>query len=617
MRRRREGERHFNGFWSIHWHDVPDSASIGTWKGMLAYPELRELGYTTSEHDSDMSLKCDFFFARLYNAWPAKTSKGSCLVWMEERILGFHKEWCKGKSFGEEFVECQLLQYYNKFHYTLSFKQEPQLPCRNPNAILTLEEEQYKVDHAAQMRGVLWRWWEKYIATLNSVKTSKPDFALANLLTKVTGSAGQEPFEELAVVEKAETQRARGGGKGGREQVARKSVDEAVSDEGEKEAKMSEKEKVIPIVLENIGSIAWPWMETLGESLFANITLFITAPHPAQGGQIDGILLNYGWNCDPRPKDWSDAGRGKAHDKVMAKFIAFAKTCFKPKETPANLDPTAASLKEHVIKSDTESGEKKNKRKKRAKRAKESTGSPCSAKKSKMRVLQDVTNTSGMSTTGDKTNEVEGRKSALKKASAVTPAKDDNAVDSEVMGGEWPENLDPALQQEMIYFMLPPRNDGHSRMDREDVEMPDGSGNVIIPSSSNDPLQDEHIRTDGEDVERPDGSNNDVDPSSSSALNNGVPSDNGGDLHFPLTIADVILLERKRWPKWFGDLVAYLEGYDHGVRWKDVLGCLMVWEGRRGFKDLKGAKHGLLPTGCPTEVGPWIKNYRELQMNQA
>ncbi|PBK94554.1 hypothetical protein ARMGADRAFT_1079238 [Armillaria gallica] len=269
---------------------------------------------------------------------------------MEERIPGFHKEQRKGKLFGEEFVKCQLPQYYDKFHYTLSFKQEPQLPHCNANAILTPEEEQYKVrilagvagtqykaDHAAQMRGVLWRWWEKRIATLNSVETLKPDFPLANLLAKVTGSAGQEacfngtiaddfsewfrssrlpvnqrtatcnrwtldyfcdlepdvrqPFEELAVAEKVEMQRAQGGRKGGREQVAGQSVDEAASDEGEKEAKMSEKEKVIPTsvlspeetnrVLENIGSIAWPWMETLGKSLFANVTLFIAVPHPA------------------------------------------------------------------------------------------------------------------------------------------------------------------------------------------------------------------------------------------------------------------------------------------------------------------------------------------------
>ncbi|PBK94553.1 hypothetical protein ARMGADRAFT_1079237 [Armillaria gallica] len=294
--------------------------------------------------------------------------------------------------------------------------------------------------------------------------------------------------------------------------------------------------------------------------------------------------------------------------------------------------PDSSELKKHIIKSDAESGDKKNKGKKRAKRAKESTGSLHPAKKSKTRVLQDVMNTSGTSTTGDKTNEVEGRKSAPKKASVVMPAKDDNAMDSEVMGGEWPENLNLALRQEMMHFALPPSNanvvprhlydilamggpndalqDGHSRMDREDVEMPDGSGDIIILSSRNDPPQDEHIRTDGEDVERPDGSDEDVDPSSSSALNNGVPSDNGSNPPFPLTIADVVLLERKRWPEWFGDLVVYSEGYNHGTRWKDVLGCLMVWKGRGGFKDLKGVKHRLLPTGCPAEVGPWIKNYR-------
>ncbi|KAK0439645.1 hypothetical protein EV421DRAFT_1713175 [Armillaria borealis] len=106
---------------------------------------------------------------------------------------------------------------------------------------------------------------------------------------------------------------------------------------------------------------------------------------------------------------------------------------------------------------------------------------------------------------------------------------------------------------------------------------------------------------DREDGERPDGSDDNINLS---------PKSDGGDPPFPLTLAEAVLLERNKWPEWFGDLVAYLEGYDHGTQWKDVLGCLMVWEGRGGFKDLKGAKHGLPPTGRPMEVGPWIKNYR-------
>ncbi len=38
--------------------------------------------------------------------------------------------------------------------------------------------------------------------------------------------------------------------------------------------------------------------------------------------------LHYGWNRDPRPKDWCKAGGGKAHNQVMEMFIAFVKTCF-------------------------------------------------------------------------------------------------------------------------------------------------------------------------------------------------------------------------------------------------------------------------------------------------
>ncbi|KAK0432815.1 hypothetical protein EV421DRAFT_1689058, partial [Armillaria borealis] len=54
----------------------------------------------------------------------------------------------------------------------------------------------------------------------------------------------------------------------------------------------------------------------------------------------------------------------------------------------------------------------------------------------------------------------------------------------------------------------------------------------------------------------------------------------------------------------------YLEGYKLGECWNDVLGCLMVWEGRGGFKDLKGAKNRLPSDRCPAEVVLWIKFYQ-------
>ncbi|PBK59708.1 hypothetical protein ARMSODRAFT_898953 [Armillaria solidipes] len=79
---------------------------------------------------------------------------------------------------------------------------------------------------------------------------------------------------------------------------------------------------------------------------------------------------------------------------------------------------------------------------------------------------------------------------------------------------------------------------------------------------------------------------------------------------FPLKPADLALLDRSIWHGWFADLVAYLESYDLGARWGDVLGCLMVLEGRAGFDELKGAKFGLPSAGRPAEVGVWIKNYR-------
>ncbi|SJL16932.1 uncharacterized protein ARMOST_20464 [Armillaria ostoyae] len=79
---------------------------------------------------------------------------------------------------------------------------------------------------------------------------------------------------------------------------------------------------------------------------------------------------------------------------------------------------------------------------------------------------------------------------------------------------------------------------------------------------------------------------------------------------FPLKPADLTLLDHSIWHDWFVDLVAYLESYDLGPHWGDVLGCLMVLEGRAGFDELKGAKFGLPSAGHPAEVGVWIKNYR-------
>ncbi|KAK0430106.1 hypothetical protein EV421DRAFT_1744482 [Armillaria borealis] len=63
---------------------------------------------------------------------------------------------------------------------------------------------------------------------------------------------------------------------------------------------------------------------------------------------------------------------------------------------------------------------------------------------------------------------------------------------------------------------------------------------------------------------------------------------------FPLTAADLPLLERECWNKWFEELKMYLERYKLG---------------RGGFKDLKRAKHRLLLTSCPAKVATWIKFY--------
>lgn len=71
----------------------------------------------------------------------------------------------------------------------------------------------------------------------------------------------------------------------------------------------------------------------------------------------------------------------------------------------------------------------------------------------------------------------------------------------------------------------------------------------------------------------------------------------------------MLLLDRNIWPPWFSTLTLYLETYDLGDCWKDVLGCLSVWEGRAKFKEQKGPKFSLSSTGCPEEAAVWIKNY--------
>ncbi len=42
-------------------------------------------------------------------------------------------------------------------------------------------------------------------------------------------------------------------------------------------------------ILDNIGNMAYLWLEMLGKSLFANVTLLIVGLHPSQGGQIDAV----------------------------------------------------------------------------------------------------------------------------------------------------------------------------------------------------------------------------------------------------------------------------------------------------------------------------------------
>lgn len=84
-------------------------------------------------------------------------------------------------------------------------------------------------------------------------------------------------------------------------------------------------------------------------------------------------------------------------------------------------------------------------------------------------------------------------------------------------------------------------------------------------------------------------------------------SENGSP-PFPLIALDMHLLDQTPWSKWMKNLMENLEEHDLGPQWKNVLGCLTVWEGRATFKELKGGGFCLSSAGWPAKVEAWIKN---------
>ncbi|PBK66645.1 hypothetical protein ARMSODRAFT_1021094 [Armillaria solidipes] len=556
----------------------------------------------------------------VYHHW----ATGSRRPWLEDRLQGFHTERQKGQTFAYDFVDKETRVYYTIYHWSLGLKDEPVLPRHDPNMVedLTEEEAQYKTRHENQMRGVLFRWWDKRASSLDALETSKPNFPLAGLLAEVSGVAAQEahgprprartaaqlwskvsfpgsvqdefaawfadsdyfnnllaevraPFEHEAEAEKRRTAEMKKG-KQGKTEPAGEGESSSLVEEDTPRPSSLVPSAALPLeetarVLDNITAMAYLWIETLGKSLMANVTLLIAGPHPGQGGQIDGVSLNYGWNRDPRPKDWSLAGGGKGHTQAMELFVGFTQTCFtadeiraramdKPVETEASSSSGSHSAQDKAV----DEAEAEAVTEAEADAATEIEGEKKKPKRPKTKALEDVTN---KATPASEPQKKKGPTPSNKRMSSSPPRS-----------AELLPNIDPALQQHLDHFAGGP-NDGMIAQDSPRVS-PHPSSPVppAAPSS----------------------------PASAAAASQPVRTNLSMTTPpFPLTAADLALLNRAIWPEWFAELIEYLEGYKLGERWNDVLGCLMVWEGRGGFRDLKGAKHRHL-----SEVASWIKFYQ-------
>ncbi|PBK66559.1 hypothetical protein ARMSODRAFT_1021356 [Armillaria solidipes] len=126
---------------------------------------------------------------KVFHYW----ATGLCRPWLEAQLQAFCVECRKGRTFAYDFVDKETKNYYEIYHWSLGLKDEPVLPRRDPSAVEELTEEvQYKTRHENQMRGVLFRWWEKWASSLDALETSKPDFPLTSLLAEVSGIVTQE-----------------------------------------------------------------------------------------------------------------------------------------------------------------------------------------------------------------------------------------------------------------------------------------------------------------------------------------------------------------------------------------------------------------------------------------
>ncbi|KAK0488276.1 hypothetical protein EDD18DRAFT_1110253 [Armillaria luteobubalina] len=315
-------------------------------------------------------------------------------------------------------------------------------------------------------------------------------------------------------------------------------------------------------VLDNIASVVWQWLETLGKALMSNVTLMIMGPHPGQGGQIDYAL-------DLRPKDWSEVGGGKGHDQAMELFMGFARSCFTPQEmracalkvpdSPASVEKTIVGIvgmdnDSVVVEAGVEPEGSKKKCKKRLKKMK-ATGEKENdnailppTKCVKTMGLQDVSN-SVMPVNICEYVSVHDKDDPMDVPS--------NSEELQLEALELLPNINPVLQQLSDH----PVNITHlsSSVDPSSAMLNEIRNGTDSPKSATSELP------------------------SSPTIFPLLPAPNAEPIIgliplFPVTVADLTLLDRDVWPEWFEGLMEYLEGYDLGCKERPAI----KWTPSRG-----------------------------------
>lgn len=293
--------------------------------------------------------------------------------------------------------------------------------------------------------------------------------------------------------------------------------------------------------------------------------------------------LHYGWNRDPRPKDWCEAGGGKVHNQVMEMFIAFVKTCFsmssfKPNRNllirdelaseqmtahasnkPANPDdPTAVECdieKEQAV----DDIHKPSMEQTKAKKKKSKKGTKCSKE---MKGDEDNSPpTKHAKTKLADTNETLQMEGDLPDLARVTNVGSSLSATPNPPPIEHPaffENIDPALQQHLVHFAKPVHAMGGSNDCGGQME---DSNN--FPQCRGEEGEEQRGGPTEKNIDNGEDLGGNEDDRGSPTEKNIDDGDLGGDmtnsLPFPLMAANVPLLDRSIWPLGFKDLAEYLE----------------------------------------------------------